>query len=563
MRLVSVQEMLDIERAADAAGLKYAEMMDRAGKAVAAVVSERLEMTPLQVLVLVGPGNNGGDGLVAARELHHQGHVVTVYLWKRNSAGGDALLAGVQVEGLNVLDHAQDGGLSALTAAAGDCDVVIDALLGTGARGPLRGGAEEITSNVAAVVARRRAPATPSRVGFSLGSDRAVSGAPLVVAVDVPSGLDADTGEIDERALAADLSISFAFPKRGQFRFPGAAYVGELLIADIGIALSVADEISAAVPAAVATAMDVGAMLPPRPADSHKGTYGKALIVAGSINYVGAPALAARAAYRSGAGLVTLAIPAALQGAVAGLVPEATFVLLPSDMGVIAPQAIGVLAERVQAYDALLLGPGLSQETPAVDFVRALLEKRNGRARKAIGFTWQPVDSHSAYDLPPMVIDADGLNLLSKMDSWPHLLPPKAILTPHPGEMARLLGQESIDAGADRVALATEAATNWGCTLALKGAYTVIATPERDTVIIPFAEAALATAGTGDVLAGTITSLLAQGLSCHEAAVCGTYLHGLAGALWARKHGHAGMLAGDLAEYLPLAQRTLRQRTLR
>ncbi|MHB1318372.1 MAG: NAD(P)H-hydrate dehydratase [Anaerolineae bacterium] len=550
MKLVSVDEMREIERASDAAGLSYAEMMERAGQAVASAISDRLGSLKCPVLVLVGPGNNGGDGLVAARQLALEGHDVVVYLWKRSDVPGDPLLDQARAAGIATDSYASDAGLAGLSDASARCDVLVDALLGTGATGPLRDGAAEILSLIATSIARRRLPVSPALrpVGL-LDAGQGSSRFPVIVAVDVPSGLDADTGEIDPRALKADLCVTFAHPKRGHFRFPGAAFVGELLVADIGTLLDAADHIATS----VATRAEIAVLLPERPLDSHKGTYGRVLIIAGSINYVGAPALAARAAYRIGAGLATLAIPAPIQVALASQLPEATYLPLPNDMGVIAPTAVPLLAERIQGYHALLLGPGITQEEPTREFVRTLLDRHSGGSGAAIGFV-KPRMNQRDFALPPTVLDADALNLLARMPSWWDLIPEQTVLTPHPAEMARLLGSDPLAQEKDRVVQASEAALKWACTVVLKGAYTVVASPGRDAAVIPFAEPALATAGTGDVLAGAVAGLLAQGLECYEAAVCGAYLHALAGAMWARDYGHAGMLASDLAERLPAAR---------
>jgi hydroxyethylthiazole kinase-like uncharacterized protein yjeF len=550
MKLVTVQEMKQIESASDSAGLGYAEMMDRAGKAVAAQILGSVGPSNPSILVLVGPGNNGGDGLVAVRELCREGCAVIAYLWRRNETASDERLNEAVAAGARLQRHNSDTALNALNEALAQCDVVVDALLGTGARGPLRDGAGEILSAVASAVATRRRVTPPAVMPLGATTESgAPAQSPLIIAVDVPSGLDADSGEIDDRALRADLCVTFAYPKRGQFRFPGAAWVGKLLVTGIGTAPALASQIDTS----VVTDDDVAARLPARPLDAHKGTFGRVLVVAGSINFCGAPALAARAAYRSGAGLVTLAVPAPIQPALASLIPEATFLPLPNDLGVLAPQAVPLLAERLASYDVLLIGPGITQEEPTREFVRTLLEKHTGGARAPLGFMAPRAGQHSTYVLPPTVIDADGLNLLARTASWWELLPERTVLTPHPLEMARLLGSAPLAEEKDRLVLARAAAIKWGCTVVLKGAYTVVATPGRETEVIPFAEPTLATAGTGDVLAGAVASLMAQGLSCHDAAVCGAYLHGRAGASWAAAHGHAGMLASELADLLPAA----------
>lgn len=550
MKLVTVQEMKEIERAADAAGLSYWGMMERAGGAVAQAVSARIEASAGLILVLAGPGNNGGDGLVAGRILADAGHEVHVYLWKRSEARDDTRLADASQAGATVHSYSSDPSLNTLNDIAARADVIIDALLGTGATGALRDGAGEILAAISTLVSQRRAmpDQSPAPLGAIPGPHEPVK-TPLIVAVDVPSGLDADTGEIDPRALHADICITFAYPKRGHFVFPGAAYVGELSVAGLGTP----DELASAVESGVVTRSEVRSRLGPRPLDAHKGSFGKVLVVAGSSNYVGAPALAARAAYRCGAGLVTLATPGSLHMALASQLPEATYLTLPSDMGVIAPQAVSLLAANLPGYDVLLLGPGITQDEPARGFVRTLLERHERNASKTIGFIQPAREERETITLPATVIDADGLNLLARIPSWPTLLPERTVLTPHPGEMARLLSDDPLAGERDRVRVAATAAKKWGCTVVLKGAYTVVASPGHDTEVIPFAEAALATAGTGDVLAGTVAGLLAQGLSCHDAAVCGAYIHGLAGVLWARDHGHAGLLAGDLADLLPEA----------
>jgi NAD(P)H-hydrate epimerase len=560
MKLVTVEQMKSLEQRSDAAGHDYATMMERAGHAVASVVRDHAP-AGAAVLVLVGPGNNGGDGLVAARYLHSWGFRTEVYIWRRDDDVEDPNLDIVQELEIPLARAEGDAEYERLAEGVQRCDVVIDALLGTGVTGPLRGGLPELLGVVHHKVrARRRLAAAPAPVrnpaappaGERACPERSRRGLPrpLVVAVDVPSGLASDSGAIDERALPADLTVTFAYPKRGQYAFPGAEYVGELLVADIGIDPALARDL----PDEVADAADVAALLPERPASSHKGTYGRALIVAGSTNYVGAACLAAQAAYRAGAGLVTLAVPEAIHPIVAAKVTEPTFLVLPHDMGVLAP--------RLGEYEALLVGPGLGRELKTRELVAELVAGK-GVQRRAIGFAPAPrrLDSDSDEErppsLPPMVVDADALNLLAEIDGWWEGLAGPAILTPHRGEMARLtrLGIDAIQR--DRMGVARDAARRWGQVVVLKGAYTVVAAPEGGVTVIPYANAALATAGTGDVLAGAIVAFLAQGLAPRDAAVCGAYLHGLAGELWSRRTARAGMLAGDLLPLLPQALEAL------
>jgi NAD(P)H-hydrate epimerase len=287
--------------------------------------------------------------------------------------------------------------------------------------------------------------------------------------------------------------------------------------------------------------------------DAHKGTFGKAMVVAGSVNYTGAAYLAAAAAGRVGAGLVTLAAPERLYPVLAAKLTEATYLLLPHAMGVLAPSAVQVLHSHVAGYSALLLGPGLGREKETVRFVHQLLGVATSEHGRAIGFQRREEPPPRRVDLPPLVVDADALNALSEAKEWWTALPPGTILTPHPGEMGRLMGSDARTVNRDRVAVAAAMAAEWNQVIVLKGAFTVVAAPDGRTTVIPFANPVLATAGTGDVLAGSIVGLLAQGSQPFDAAVCGAYLHGLAGEIVADRVGDAGALAGDLLPALPQA----------
>jgi NAD(P)H-hydrate epimerase len=244
---------------------------------------------------------------------------------------------------------------------------------------------------------------------------------------------------------------------------------------------------------------------------------------------------------------------------VAGRIVEATYLLLPHDMGAITERAMKVIADEVTGYDALLVGPGLGREAATGEFVDLLIRGGVASAQRAVGFGahLEPSQGHKV-ELPPLVLDADALNLLAERGKWWKRLSTETILTPHPGEMARLIGAEVEDVQKDRLGTAVKYAAEWGVTLVLKGAFTVVAAADGSNLLIPFANAAMATAGTGDVLAGAVAGLLAQGLPPYEAAVCGAYLHGMAGALRKREIGEAGMLAGDLQALLPTAMSILR-----
>jgi NAD(P)H-hydrate epimerase len=543
IKVFTVAEMVAAEKAADAAGHSYAEMMELAGRRVAEAILERWEVAGRQVLVLVGPGNNGGDGLVAGRYLAEAGAVVAFYLSKPRDRTEDGNLAQVMDQGLEVLLAEHDQRYRVLRHRLRITNLVVDALLGTGLTRPIEGELAELMRQVNGGIDEQRAAYADSRRSGLLSvatlppapdgdtADRLPPPAPVVVAVDCPSGLNSDTGELDPLAQPAHLTVTFAGPKRGHFRFPGAAACGELVVADIGIRDSLPEV--AGVKTELATAAGTAALLPERPADGHKGTFGTALIVAGSAQYWGAPALSARAAMRSGAGLVALAVPAQVRPIVAGQLPEATFPAVP-DQTTFSPAGALHLLNQMRSYDAVLVGPGLGE---AGEFLDSFLT----------GLT--AVDY-----VPPLVVDADGLNLLSLRDKWPSLLPPNTVLTPHPGEMARLVGRP-LDKlrEQDRVELARRAAEKWGHVVVLKGAYTVIGAPQGEVTILPFANPVLATAGSGDVLAGVIVSLLAQGLSPYAAAVAGGYWHGAAGRLASEQGARGGVLAGELADWLPWA----------
>jgi len=355
---------------------------------------------------------------------------------------------------------------------------------------------------------------------------------PLVVAVDGPTGLNYDTGEIDPLTLPADISVTFAYPKIGHTRFPGAGRCGELIVADIGTDPQLAQEITRA----VADPALIRSLVPLRPRDAHKGTFGKVLIVSGSTLYTGAPILAAKAAYRSGAGLVTLATPQSIHAIMASKINEATFLPLPDQNGALSAAAFDQVRDAITSYTATLIGPGLT--TNARSFIAQLLAHPAGRSA--------------------LVLDADALNILAQIDYWWTRVPSPAILTPHPGEMARLTELSLKEIEADREGVALEYAQRWGHVVVLKGAFTVIAAPDGRSILLPFANPALATAGSGDVLAGTIVALRAQGLAAYEAALCGAYLHGAAGEIAHREIGAAGALAGDLLTRLPQVLRALR-----
>jgi hydroxyethylthiazole kinase-like uncharacterized protein yjeF len=543
-KIVTVGQMQEIERAVDAAGLTYAQMMENAGKVVADATLERWpELKEGRVLILVGPGNNGGDGLVAAHHLMQAGVEVGIYLTKARTNDDDNFeRVKDRASPLAVAEH--DQRLRVLRGAVGNCDVLIDAVLGTGMKLPLEGTARKVLGAVQSELEKLHSK-------------------PAVVAVDCPSGMDCDSGEIAPEALRADMTITLAAAKTGLLRFPGAERVGDLLVGDIGIAPD--QEQLQRVDLDLADPVLLQPWLPERPRASHKGTFGWALIVAGSVNYPGAVALAGMGAYRCGAGLVTLAVPAPIQGWIVPILPEATWLVLPHEMGVIDETAVAILMESISDYQALLIGPGFGRDEATKTFLEELLGLRLGRERGQIGFVGLEAGSKpERHALPTCVVDADGLKLLRKIPDWPNLLPPSSVLTPHPGEMAYLTDQAKEDLQQDRVASARNWASKWGHVVLLKGANSVVAAPDGHTTVIPIATSALASAGTGDVLAGMIVGFMAQGLDSYQAAVMGAYLHGRAGMLAKDYIGvEASVVAGDVVDAIPGAIADLRARTKR
>lgn len=547
MRILSVEEMRAIESAADAAGHTYESMMALAGAGLALAIQQRVALNDKRVLVLVGPGNNGGDGLVAAQHLQRNGAQVTAYLTRARDGKTDKVYRSAVEQEVTIYVADDDTDHQALRALVSQADVIIDALLGTGARPPLKGAVLDVVVTVSSCLEHlSRPPLTHVHRGTALRHRR-----PLMVAADGPSGLDLDTGDVDDRALDAELTITFAAPKWGHVRLPGAAKVGQLVIADIGLPESVT------MPSGpeLVTPDWVCTLLPSRPIDANKGTFGKALIVAGSSNYTGAAVLASRAAVRAGAGLVTLAIASQLHAAIVPAVPEVTYILLPHTLGIINEHAAPLVREHAGRYTALLIGPGLGNTAESQDFLINLLEG-DGRRRRS-GFIREASSTPAPKQLPPLVLDADGLNVLATVPNWASRLPEGTVLTPHPGEMSRLTGLSIADIQANRLDVAQTWAETWGQVIVLKGAFTVVAAPDRQPAVLPFANAGLASAGTGDVLAGTIVALRAQGLKAFDAAVAGCYLHGLAGEISATQYGAAGMAAGDVAENIARAWQRL------
>jgi len=516
MKILTAEQTRQMDQECIKAGTPVSVLMENAGKAVAEETLKSLgDIKKHNILCLIGAGNNGGDGLVAARYLRERGAKVSVYLCSQR-AKDDENLRLVHDKDITCIEAAADENLEKFDSLLASATCVIDALLGTGKMRPLKGVYKEVLGKV---------------------NEARGKNSTYIVAVDLPSGMDADTGAVDKACPYADMTVTLAFPKTGLFNFPGAKRVGTLKIADIGIPESLADGI----PLELMTREWVREVLPERPLDANKGTFGRVLVAAGSVNYIGAAYLACSGAMRVGAGLVTLATAASLQPILASKLTEATYLPLPeAEPGVIAAGAADTIIERASGYDVLLVGCGLGQNPATAEFVSSLIMDK---------------------ELPLPILDADALNILPGINEWWQWLTDDAILTPHPGEMSRLCGLTVDEVQSGRINIARKYAAEWCQTIVLKGAYTVIATADGRCQVSPFANPGLASAGTGDVLAGAIAGMAAQGLSPFDAASLGVYLHGAAGDMIKNVLGDTGMIASDLLMALPAVIKQLKSNT--
>ncbi|HEX3409988.1 MAG TPA: NAD(P)H-hydrate dehydratase [Candidatus Binataceae bacterium] len=517
MILLNAAESRELDRLSqEKYGIASYELMRRAGEAVADLLLRRWPgAIGGSILVVAGKGNNGGDGLVAARKLKQVGaQVQVILLAPAAELKGDAARAH--------RDYLAAGGSLDEVTSAGAIDAairrekrtaVVDAIFGIGLNAEIRG------------VARGAIDAINSL------------GVP-VIAIDIASGINADTGVVMGAAVSADQTVTFGFAKYGHVSYPGAEFTGELEIADIGFAAAAIGEIAPR--GRLVEAGETKAMIGTRALNSHKGTYGHPLIIAGSRGKSGAAILAARGALRMGAGLVTAAIPESICAIVANGQPELMTVPMRDRDGRFAvPAAIDQLKTVVGDMNALVAGPGIGVSEDTRTLVAWLVE--------------EGAQAHR-----PLLIDADGLNVVAAMGA-PLLKSAQGpiVLTPHPGEMARLLGISTTAVNADRIAASRRLVDLTGADVLLKGARTVIAGRDGRVSINSSGNPGMATPGMGDVLSGMIGALLAQGRSPEEALVLAAFIHGYAADRLAERIGPVGYLAGDLAAELPAAMASL------
>ncbi len=496
-RIVSADEMRALDRTASAElGVPSLLLMENAGRAVAEEAARRLE-PGRRVVVVCGPGNNGGDGLVAARHLLNRGVAVEALLLSESMKGDAALnLETFRKQGGSVRPFAAGERL-----AAGAGDVILDAIFGIGLSRPPEGAAQEAIEAI------------------NLARDRGAK----VIAVDLPSGLETDSGRAPGRYVEADVTVTFGYVKRGLVLEPGSTIAGELVVAEIGIPRQAESRLTGQ-PVFMLTEGGVRATLPRRDASSHKGTFGHVLVIAGSPGKTGAAAMTCAAALRGGAGLVTLAARAGDIPAAQRFMPEVMAHPLPGS-GPLGLADLEALVEACEGKKVLAIGPGLFRgpETGAL-LVRLLEEAKL-----------------------PAVIDADGLNALA--DVGEGFLPSSpVVITPHPGEMARLVGRSVGAVQDERIAVARGYSDAHKVTVVLKGARTVIADANGATAINTTGNPGMATAGSGDVLTGLCAALVGQGLTAGSAAAAAVFVHGLAGDRVARRRGMMGLVATDLLD---------------
>jgi NAD(P)H-hydrate epimerase len=510
----TAEEMRAVDRRAVAElGLSGATLMENAGRAAAEVIAARLAAPgggrrARSVVVVCGKGGNGGDGFVVARALRGRGVACRVILaCAPSEIRGDAALKLAALRRARVVPIllTDDAGLAAMLR---DATLVVDALLGTGTRGAPTGA-------VVRAIEAINASGTP------------------VVALDIPSGLDADTGRAAGAVVRAALTITFAGLKRGLVVPPGSELAGEVRVASIGVA---DHEVARGATVFMVEARDVAAHVPPRPRDAHKGTYGHLLVVAGSLGKTGAAALAATAAMRAGVGLVTVATPRSQQPIVAALAREPmTAPLAETSAGTVSRSALGALRELAAARDAVAMGPGLGVAPETQEVARQLARELEC----------------------PVALDADALTALAGHLDVLRDARGARCLTPHPGEMARMLGLSTDEVQRDRIEVTRAFARAHGVHCVLKGAASVIATPDGDVFLNPTGNPGMASGGTGDVLTGVLGAFLARRVAPAAALISAVYLHGLAGDLAAARMGEESLVAGDLVDALPLAFRAL------
>lgn len=506
-KIATAEEMQAIDQfAIGDCGISGAVLMENAGIGVVSCLWQKFpDLKQKKVLVFSGKGNNGGDGFVIARHLFNQGVDVQVFLLgKRAQLKQDAKTNAATAFKIGVpIQEIHEKNLESVEHPLRHCHIVIDAIFGTGLKAAAGGLYEQVIQKINAAEK-------------------------FVVAVDIPSGIDSDTGQLMGAHIRAGLTVALALMKRSHLLFPAAEAMGEIKVADIGIPQQAVDHQAVAIN--LVEEADVRSFFKKRPADTHKGNYGHVLVIGGSRGKGGAAGLAAMAALRSGAGLVTLAVPEGCNQSLEFNPLEAMSLPLPETKnGSIDLSAKDLILEQCRGKSAVAVGPGISTDPETV----ALLEEILPRIEC------------------PLVIDADGLNCLALSKGLLSKLPPNTVLTPHPKEMARMCGTDTKAVLAQRIETASQFAAKHSICLILKGAGTLSAFADGTVYINPTGNPGMATGGSGDVLTGIAAGLLAQGFETKAACIAAVYLHGLAGDIYAEENSETSLIAGDLFRNLP------------
>jgi hydroxyethylthiazole kinase-like uncharacterized protein yjeF len=509
MRIVTPQQMREIDRTAiERYGIPGVVLMENAGKRVAEEVMKLPGGRTNRVVLFAGKGNNGGDAMVAARHLFNNGIPVKVVVTGEYSeAAGDAginfgILKNMEVPVIKAVDSDD---LTEVKEALNWGQVVVDGILGTGLKGEVKGVLADII--------------------------RAINGSGrIVVSADIPSGVDGETGRVYGECIRASVTVTFGYPKTGLLQYPGAGHVGRLIVADISIPRSIAEGVRPEM--TMLTGEYISGVVPDRRPDTHKGSYGRAAVIGGSEGMTGAVVLAALGSLKSGAGLVRVALPGALNYVIENRVIEAVSVPLGEGTVLEVNERTGEKVKEILGWaDAVVLGPGMGMDAGRMDFTGWVLS--NARC--------------------PLVLDADALNCLAlNMELLKKAAVP-VVVTPHPGEMARLTGKSTDQIQADRIKAAAAFSEKWGTVTVLKGANSVIADPQGNIYINTTGNPGMASGGSGDVLAGVIASFIAQGIEPSKAACAAVYIHGRAADLLAGEKGMYGLAASELAERIPMA----------
>ena len=503
MKVLNCAQSKLLEKSAVQAGMDYLQLMENAGAAAVQFMSTKFSLAEKQVVVLCGKGNNGGDGYVAARHLSELGALVSVVLVQGQPATSlsQTMYSRVKNTVVKIVRYSED--LEMVRGLLNTADYIIDAIYGTGFHGAIQ-------QNL-----------------FLLFEMTKRSGATLI-SLDIPSGANCDSGAVDGECIKADYTVSFSTLKNGHVIQPAQDFCGQVVVVPIGISAELVAEQDSSFE--VTESDEVGAMLKPRNPDSNKGDYGRLLCVCGSEGMAGAAVLSAKAAVRCGAGIVNVALPRSIYGIVASHTVEPVFTLLDySQNEGLTPSAKTVLSAALSHASACLIGCGFGTSQASASILFDVL-------------------SHSRV---PLIIDADGINILAKNINRLEAVDVPVILTPHPGEMARLLNTTVQDVQAHRLEYARHFAMQHNVVLVLKGAGTLIAEPDGMTHFNMTGNAGMAKGGSGDVLAGMIASFLAQGIEPAKAAVGAVYLHGAAGDLCSKEFSQCAMLPTDMVDMLP------------